>query len=66
MAERIAANAPLSLSGSKVVLNAIARNEGPQRAQEFRDMQRRTHTSADHMEAARAFREKRKPVFTGR
>lgn len=66
MAARIAANAPLSLSGSKTVLNAIARNEGAQRAQEFREMQRLTHTSADHMEAARAFREKRKPVFTGK
>jgi len=66
MAERIAANAPLSLSGSKMVLNAISRNEGAQRVEEFRDLQRRTHTSADHMEAARAFREKRRPIFTGR
>jgi enoyl-CoA hydratase/carnithine racemase len=66
MAERIAANAPLSLAGSKLILNAIADNDAAPRAGEFRELQRRTHTSADHMEAARAFREKRKPVFTGK
>ncbi|MGE0766313.1 MAG: enoyl-CoA hydratase/isomerase family protein [Hyphomicrobiaceae bacterium] len=66
MATRIAANAPLSLSGSKHVLGAIARGETADRAGEIRDMQRRTHTSRDHHEAARAFSERRAPIFTGR
>ena len=66
LARRIAENAPLSLAGCKFVLNAIGRGEAARRAQAIRDLQTVAHTSHDHHEAARAFSEKRKPVFQGR
>ncbi len=66
LASRIAGNAPLSLSGSKVILNALAEGEAERRAREIRALQDVAHTSEDHLEAVRAFMTKCKPVFKGR
>jgi len=66
LAARIAANAPLSVSGSKTILNAIAEGDPEHRAREIRELQDIAHTSEDHLEAVRAFMSKRRPVFKGR
>jgi len=66
LASRIAANAPLSLAGSKIILNSLADGEAARRAHEIRALQDVAHTSEDHLEAVRAFMSKSRPVFKGR
>ena len=66
LAEEIASNAPLSLNGSKVVLDALAGGTIASRHAEIAAVIEGAMNSADYREGARAFLEKRKPVFEGR
>jgi len=66
LAEEIAQNAPLSVAGSKVVLEALATRTADARHSEIAMHIDRAMASADYREARRAFMEKRKPSFTGR
>jgi enoyl-CoA hydratase/carnithine racemase len=65
LAAEIAANAPLSVAGSKLVIEAMARGEEEARAAEIHAAMERATASADYAEASRAFVEKRPAVFTG-
>jgi enoyl-CoA hydratase/carnithine racemase len=66
LAAEIAGNAPLSLAGSKVVLEALAAGATQSRHAEISAIIEGAMNSADYREGARAFIDKRKPVFTGR
>lgn len=66
LAAEFAANAPLSLAGSKLVLEALASGSAEARGAEIAATIDRAMDSADYHEGARAFIEKRSPVFTGR
>jgi enoyl-CoA hydratase/carnithine racemase len=65
-AATIAANAPLSVAGSKLILEAIAAGTAKARKQDIDNVIDRAMTSADYREGAEAFAEKRRPNFTGR
>jgi enoyl-CoA hydratase/carnithine racemase len=65
-AAQIAANAPLSLAGSKLVLDALAGGTIAARRAEVAAAIEGAMNSADDREGARAFLQKRKPVFQGR
>lgn len=65
MAERLANNAPLSIAGSKLALNALALGQAEDRAEEIDGMVKSAVTSEDYEEGKRAFMEKRRPKFTG-
>jgi enoyl-CoA hydratase/carnithine racemase len=66
LAEEIAKNAPLSVAGSKLVLEALATGTANAQEAEISKHIDRAMASADYREARRAFIEKRKPAFTGR
>ena len=66
LAAQIASNAPLSLAGSKLVLEALAAGSTKARHAEISASIEGAMNSADYREGARAFLEKRKPAFTGR
>jgi len=66
LAQELAARAPLSQRGAKVVLEALARGEAGQRAAEIAAVQDAAVNSEDYRAARQAFMEKRQPVFTGR
>jgi len=66
LAGEIAGNAPLSLYGSKLVLDALAGGTIASRHAEIAAVIEGAMNSADYREGARAFLEKRKPVFEGR
>jgi len=67
LADQITRCAPLSLKGSKYILNRLTENpiSSPEDLEMFRSLQREASNSDDHEEAKLAFREKRKPVFKG-
>ncbi|WP_207791992.1 enoyl-CoA hydratase-related protein [Siccirubricoccus phaeus] len=65
LAAEIAANAPLSVAGSKLVLEALARGETDSRMAEIHAAMDRASGSADYREASQAFVEKRPAVFRG-
>ena len=58
--------APLSIAGSKAQLNAVLAGRVEQERECLDAMVLRADRSDDFREAARAFAEKRRPVFTGR
>jgi enoyl-CoA hydratase/carnithine racemase len=68
MAEGIAANAPLSLKGSKRILGLLLGYQeiGPEANQEALQLIGEAFMSEDLKEGQRAFMEKRKPSFHGR
>ncbi len=65
-AESMAGNAPLSLMGAKMGLNAVASGRMEETEAGYRDLQMRASNSADYREGRTAFMEKRAPVFQGR
>jgi enoyl-CoA hydratase/carnithine racemase len=66
LAGEMAERAPLSISGHKTILNALAAGEAERRAHELHDLVRKAVESADYKEGVKAFGEKRKPRFVGR
>jgi enoyl-CoA hydratase/carnithine racemase len=59
-------NAPLSIAGAKLVLEAVAAGKADLRAQEIDEVIARAMDSADYREGSAAFGEKRPPHFVGR
>jgi enoyl-CoA hydratase/carnithine racemase len=66
LVETIAANAPLSVRSSKVCIRELAKESGDRDMVRVREAIRACFDSADYKEGRLAFKEKRKPVFTGR
>lgn len=62
----MAQSAPLSIAGSKAQLNAVLAGRLDQERERLDAMVQRADRSQDFQEAARAFAEKRRPVFRGR
>ncbi len=65
-AERLAANAPLSIRASKFFINQLGLERAQRDEARMDAMQREAENSEDFQEATRSFLEKRKPVFQGR
>ncbi len=68
IAQQIAANAPLSIAVMKEQLRILAgaRPMSPQGFERVQGLRRVVYDSDDYQEGIRAFKEKRKPVFTGK
>lgn len=68
LAEAIAANAPLSMTGNKHAIETLARfpRLSPRQEEELVELRRSCFSSEDFREGIRAFAEKRDPVWRGR
>ena len=66
LAAEIAANAPLSVAGAKLLLEAMDRGQEKERAADIRAAIEGAMASEDYREAAKAFVAKQKPVWRGR
>ena len=68
LAEAIAANAPLSMTGNKHAIETLARfpRLSPRQEEELVELRRSCFSSEDFREGIRAFAEKREPVWRGR
>jgi enoyl-CoA hydratase/carnithine racemase len=66
LAQEFRANAPLSLRGSKLVLEALDARQIKEKEPDIHALIDIALESADYQEGARAFLEKRLPVFVGR
>ncbi len=64
LAERIASNAPLSIKASKAAINALSFSSRDLE-DEARKLGEATFTSRDYTEGRAAFKDRRKPHFTG-
>lgn len=64
LALKIAENAPMSVAGAKTLLNALVAGRPAEKLGE--QLSLRALESEDYKEGRRAFKEKRKPRFTGR
>lgn len=65
LALQFADNAPLSLAGAKLIVNALAHGQAAEQTEAIHSVLRQSLESADYREGIRAFLEKRRPVFTG-
>ena len=63
---RVAENAPLSVQGAKLIVEAVADDGGVARQAEIDRLQLAAYESRDYQEGTRAFLEKRQPRFEGR
>jgi len=63
---KVAANAPLSMRGAKLIVEAALEDRGASREAEIRRLSLEAFESADYKEGTRAFLEKRPPRFQGR
>jgi enoyl-CoA hydratase/carnithine racemase len=66
LAAAFASNAPLTLRGSKFILEACAAGTAAARDAEIQELIDAAMRSADYAEGRRAFAQKRAPQFTGR
>ena len=66
LASQIAANAPLTLKASKLIINEAVKSRDDRDLEACRLLVEECYASSDYVEGQRAFAEKRTPDFTGR
>ena len=64
-AQRIAANAPLTVKAAKAAVNAYERGGSKEDVGAVRELITACFNSSDYREGRNAFAEKRKPAFSG-